>query len=111
IDQNNQVAEEIVRNSTSDERIFIWGTNPMLYALTQRVPASRFTVAFHIHDLKVYEQTLNEIKTHEPAYIVVMRKESTWAELDDYTYDTYVLTTHAVETLVYRPTRLTSLLL
>jgi len=111
IGQNQQVAEEIVSNSTPDDRIFIWGTNPMLYALTQRVPASRFTVAFHIHDLKVYDETLQEIQTQQPAYIVVMRNESAWPEFEDYLYDNYLLTTTTDDMMVYRRTRLTGLLL
>lgn len=111
IGQNQQVALEIVNNSTSEDRIFIWGTNPMLYALTQRVPASRFTVAFHIHDLKVYDETLQEIQTQQPAYIVVMRNESAWPEFEDYLSSNYILTTTTDDMMVYRRTRLTGLLL
>jgi len=111
IGQNQQIAEEIVSNSTPNDRIFIWGTNPMLYALTQRVPATRFTVAFHIHDLKVYDETLQEIQTQQPAYIIVMKNESSWPEFEDYLSSNYLLTTSTDDMMVYRRTRLTGLLL
>jgi hypothetical protein len=55
--------------------MFIWGTNPTLYAQTKIVPAGRFTVAFHIQDLKVYDQTLAEIKASQPEVIIVMDNE------------------------------------
>lgn len=57
------------------DRTFIWGTNPMLYALSDTWPATRFTVAFHIEDLGVYDETLNEIKTVSPKYIITMDQE------------------------------------
>ncbi len=55
-----------------EHKLFIWGDNPMLYALSQTIPASRFTVAFHITDLGVYDKTLEEIKQVQPKFIVVM---------------------------------------
>lgn len=111
VDQNLQVGQEIVNNTMPEDRIFIWGTNPMLYALTQRVPASRFTVAFHIQDLKVYDQTLLEIQRYEPAYIVVMRNEESWPEFEEYLFENYVQTTTTRDMIVYRRSRITSLLL
>jgi len=66
-------------------RMFIWGTNPTLYAQTKIVPAGRFTVAFHIQDLKVYDQTLREIVTTAPEVIIVMKNETqSFPTLNDY---------------------------
>jgi 4-amino-4-deoxy-L-arabinose transferase-like glycosyltransferase len=55
------------------KNLFIWGDNPMLYALSQTIPTSRFTVAFHISDMNAYKETVEEIKQKEPPYIVVMK--------------------------------------
>jgi len=109
--QNDEVAQAIVDNSDPEDRLFIWGTNPMLYALTKRVPACRFTVAFHIHDLKVYDQTLSEIKTAKPEYIVVMKNEQKWPEFSDYLESHYIFSFETTDMLVYRKSSLTSLLL
>ncbi len=54
------------------DNLFIWGDNPMLYAVSGTIPTSRFTVAFHITDLEAYAETLEEIKQKRPKYIVVM---------------------------------------
>ncbi len=59
------------------QHMFIWGTNPTLYAQTKVVPAGRFTVAFHIQDLKVYDQTLAEIQTAKPEVAVLMKDSET----------------------------------
>ena len=58
-----------------DERLFIWGTNPMLYALADRVPTGRFTVSFHIKDFDAYEETYTDFVTHTPSFVVVMNNE------------------------------------
>lgn len=57
------------------DSIFVWGTNPMLYAQTQTIPAGRFTVSFHIHDLEVYEETMSAVKAAQPNIIISMHNE------------------------------------
>lgn len=74
------------------EKIFIWGTNPMLYAQTKTVPTSRFTVAFHIKDFEDYARTLAQIKQEEPRLIVVMRNDQdTFPDLNTYLKDSYLI--------------------
>ena len=73
MDDNYQAAE-IINKSGVDE-IFIWGTNPMLYALTQTNPTGKFTVSFHIKDLKAYDETIASVKTKKPLFVVVMDNE------------------------------------
>lgn len=71
--------------------LFIWGTNPILYAQSQKVPATRFTVAFHIKDFQAYESTLAEIKNKDPEYIVVMNDDqNTFPQLTEYLLAKYV---------------------
>ena len=46
IAENDRLAKMI--DLLNADRIFIWGTDPMLYALTKTIPTSRFTVSFHV---------------------------------------------------------------
>lgn len=73
---DNYAASAILQTST-DPKIFIWGTNPMLYALSGKQPVGRFTVSFHIKDLNVYAETMDAVKAERPEYIVVMKNEDT----------------------------------
>lgn len=73
--KDNYEVAKIIREIGSD-RIFIWGTNPMLYALSQTTPTSRFTVSFHIKDFNDYQRTLEQIKKEAPRVIVVMKDET-----------------------------------
>jgi hypothetical protein len=72
--KDNYAVAKII-SETGTDRIFIWGTNPMLYALSQTTPTSRFTVSFHIKDFKDHPRTLEQIKEEEPKIIIVMKDE------------------------------------
>lgn len=81
---DNYAAAEIIK-PCPDEHLFIWGTNPMLYALTKKVPTGRFTVAFHIKDFDAYAETLTDVQEKQPTFIVVMNQdEDTFPELTTY---------------------------
>lgn len=72
---DNYAAAPIIMGS-SDPYMFIWGTNPTLYALTGKQPTGKFTVTFHITDLNAYDETYYDLVTHHPEFVVVMRNET-----------------------------------
>lgn len=73
---DNYLAASVI-DQVDDEQMFIWGTNPMLYALAQRQPTGRFTVSFHIKDFQAYDETLRDLMAAEPTFVVVMNDETT----------------------------------
>lgn len=90
VNENYEVAEVI--RQLQLEKIFIWGTNPMLYAQSKTVPTSRFTVAFHIKDVNDFEPTLQKIKMEKPKMIIVMNgEEKTFPELNQYLARNYLV--------------------
>ncbi len=111
VGQNEVMAQTIIDNSFSNDRLFVWGTNPMLYALTKRVPASKFTVAFHIHDLYAYQNVLQEVKLAKPSHIVVMKNETSWPDLNEYLGEHYLRSVETEDMILYRRSTLTSLML
>lgn len=88
-------------STSEDNQLFIWGTNPSLYALTQTVPVGKFTVAFHIKDLGAYEETYQAVVSARPEYIVIMNEDkdtfpelTTWMKnyyIPNHTYDHFVV--------------------
>jgi hypothetical protein len=71
---DNYKAAEIIKSSGSKD-LFIWGTNPMLYALTETQPTGRFTVSFHIKDFDAFGETARDVVKKEPMFIVIMNNE------------------------------------
>ncbi len=74
--KDNYQAAKIIKNS-GVKKIFIWGTNPTLYALSETIPTGRFIVSFHIKDFAAYQETYNSVETSNPEFIVVMNNETT----------------------------------
>ncbi len=90
---DNQKAANIIMEA-GEKRLFIWGTNPMLYALSQTRPIGRFTVAFHIKDLKLEAETVQVVTQAQPKFIVVMNDEqNTLPELNEYLNQHYIANT------------------
>ena len=71
---DNYEAAEIIKSS-GEKNLFIWGTNPMLYALTEARPTGRFTVSFHIKDFDAFGETARDVVKKKPMFIVVMNNE------------------------------------
>ncbi len=69
-----QVAEYIQTHTQPEERIFIWGNQPSLYALARRLPVGRYTVAYHIIDFDGYQETIKDLREKEPSLIVKMKQ-------------------------------------
>lgn len=89
--ENYELAKILI--TSKNPQIFIWGTNPTLYALAKKYPTGRFTVSFHIKDFPgAFEETYEDLIAVEPEYIVVMKNED--ARFDNffaYLYQNYVL--------------------
>ncbi|HBL51700.1 MAG: hypothetical protein A3D24_02620 [Candidatus Blackburnbacteria bacterium RIFCSPHIGHO2_02_FULL_39_13] len=69
------LAQYLVLRTSKDDRIFIWGTEPEVYALSHRVPASRYITSFHISDFKGEEETLNSLQDKKVKYIILDTRE------------------------------------
>lgn len=84
IDSLYLAADYIKQNSSPDDHIFIWGDEAYLYALSDRLPVGRYTVAYHILDFNGYEETINQLKTQLPPFIVYLPMSNRpFPELDD----------------------------
>lgn len=67
------------------KRMFIWGTNPLLYAQSKTIPTSRFTVSFHIKDFNDYDRTFAQVEKEQPKLIIVMKNENqSFPKLEEY---------------------------
>ncbi len=70
INDSYKVSDFIKVNTESKDNIFVWGDDPSIYALSNRSPSSRYTVAYHIIDFKGYKNTMDKIKIDQPKFIV-----------------------------------------
>lgn len=71
-----KIAEYIKQNTKNDEKIFVWGDEPDIYALSDRLPAGRYTVAYHVIDFDKSDETITKIKAELPTVVVYYSMEN-----------------------------------
>lgn len=81
---NQKIAEFIQKNTTPDQKIFVWGTEPSIYALSDRLPVGRYTVAYHVADFNAYQETIEKLTASPPPFIVYFPDSPAFADLDDF---------------------------
>ena len=87
-----QTAEFLKIHTQPDEKIFIWGTQPSLYALTKRLPVDRYTTSYHIIDFNGYQETITALTQNQPRYIVVDQEEKRpFPAFKSFVQDNYLL--------------------
>jgi 4-amino-4-deoxy-L-arabinose transferase-like glycosyltransferase len=71
-----QAASFIKSRTRENEEIFIWGDQPSLYPLSERLPVGRFTTAYHVKDFdKGYQETSKSLFANPPRLFVVFKNE------------------------------------
>ncbi len=71
-----EVAAYIRQQSKSDDKLFIWGDNAQIYALSKRLPAGRYTVAYHVTFYKsALLETRAVIEREKPIFILALRDD------------------------------------
>ncbi|KKQ74745.1 MAG: hypothetical protein US96_C0027G0014 [Candidatus Woesebacteria bacterium GW2011_GWB1_38_5b] len=68
-----EIARYIKINTSSDDKVFIWGNNAQVYKLTGKTPLIRYTVTYHIINFpKGFSEMEEAIENEKPKLIVVM---------------------------------------
>lgn len=85
-----QTAAFIRTHTMPKEKIFIWGTQPSIYSLSQRLPVGRYTVSYHIIDFNGYEEVMEALNQKPPRWIIVTQDEKRpFPQLKSFIQDDY----------------------
>ena len=73
LSRNKKVADFLRTRTAPTERVFIWGEEPAIYDMADRLPVGRYMVSFHIRDFpNGYAETYQALVTAKPKYILVI---------------------------------------
>lgn len=68
-----EIASYIKMNSDSEDNIFLWGDSAQIYALSNKLPPGKYTVAYHIKQYKNgLKETQEAISKAKPKYIITL---------------------------------------
>ncbi len=59
-------------SSKKNEKIFVWGDSPVIYALTRKLPPVKYVAAYHIVDYSSTKSLAIELSTKNPTFIVLL---------------------------------------
>ena len=74
--RNYQIARIIDAGTAPTEQIFVWGDQPMIYALSRRLPVGKYTTKYHILDFHSQLETIRQLADHPPRYIISFGAEN-----------------------------------
>lgn len=98
-----EIGQYINQNSSPEDRIFVWGDMPYIYALSNRLPPGRYTVAYHIVDFNGYQETMVALKTHLPKIIIYKQMVGrNFQELDNFLKNYYILDKTISSNLIFK---------
>lgn len=100
--RNYLISSYIRQHTLPSDRIFVWGTEPSIYALSDRLPVGRYTVAYHIFDFQAFDETLTALQASPPPYIIVIDDLDRFIQLKSYLDHFYVLETTIEGVSLYR---------
>lgn len=87
-----KISSYIEKNTTPQDKIFVWSDDPYLYPLSNRLPSTRYITSYHILDFNGYSQTINQLKTNLPKIIVYKQSMNRpFPDLDDFIDNFYLL--------------------
>jgi hypothetical protein len=77
VSRNYEIAKYIRERTEKDEKIFVWGTEPAIYILADRLPVGKYTVAYHYADFGGQEDAYQKMLADPPKFIVIIKDEKT----------------------------------
>lgn len=81
------IAEYLNLKLKKNEEVLIYGNSAQIYVLSDTLPISRFTVAYHVNNPQAISEMQQAIITKQPKYIVLMPDEKLGEiSLPNYTY-------------------------
>lgn len=73
--RNYELAYYLKTHTSPEERIYIWGNQPDVYVMADRLPVGKLVTSFHVEDLQAYQDTMGWLKQDPPAAVVIMADE------------------------------------
>ncbi len=76
VGRDYQLAQFLTLHTQKNEKVFIWGDSPCIYALSRRLPVGRYTVAYHIIDFGGFGETASVLGKEKPRFIIDLQDET-----------------------------------
>jgi len=90
IKRNYEIATFIKSSTTANEKIFVWGDSPPIYAMSRRLPPLKYVAEYHINDFSSQEETIGALEKNKPSFIVVLPGAPAFPKLTEFLTKNYL---------------------
>ncbi|TXH01962.1 MAG: hypothetical protein E6P95_00890 [Candidatus Moraniibacteriota bacterium] len=94
--RNYAIADYIKPRLGIGEPIYVWGSDPTIYNLTNTVPSGgKYIVSFHVRDLKKYDYVMQNLESTKPKAIITLDRKLDFPQLET------LIATHYIDVFYY----------
>lgn len=91
IPRNYKIANLMLSLTSPGERIFIWGEGSLIYALSKRLPPTKYVVDYHIKDFAKESEVISVLSKNPPNFIIVLPEAPEFTLLDNFLSSNYAI--------------------
>ncbi|OGY25024.1 MAG: hypothetical protein A2Y57_02565 [Candidatus Woykebacteria bacterium RBG_13_40_7b] len=90
VTRNLSISRYISEKTKKADYIYVWASEPQIYFLADRLPASRYVTAYHVWSINgAYDETAESILTNQPKLILVEDNQPNFYSLEIILKDNY----------------------
>ena len=104
--RNYEVAKFISTISKESDKLYVWGDNAGLYALTRKLPPIRYVADYHISDFSSKSEIVEKLENNPPEIIVIHPEAPEYPELEALLFNNYILVKEIEGSQIWKHTNL-----
>jgi hypothetical protein len=91
VPRDYKIAEFIVQSTERSEKIFVWGGDAVIYALSRRLPPIKYVANYHINDYSSKEEVARALVKDKPKLIVLLPETPSFPQIIPLLRESYIL--------------------
>lgn len=99
--RNYELVTFLSQSIKPEDKIFVWGNDTEIYALSRRVPPTRYVSAYHIIDFNAQQEVLEKLQKEQPKYIITTAAPYSFPELAMLLNSRYVALKYVEDAIVW----------
>jgi hypothetical protein len=92
VQRSYDIADLINKTTKKKDKILVWGPdNSIVYALSRRLPPTRYVAQYHISDFSSNAEVLEKVTNSPPKLIILLPNSPSFREIAPFLRDNYIL--------------------
>ncbi len=81
VSRDYEIADFLVKTTTKSERVFVWEDGSTIYALSRRLPPTKFVAGYHIKDFSSKQEQAEKLTEEKPSVIILLPNSGPFPEI------------------------------